>query len=87
MKQLLIIVILLLVSSCITSNLCYYNTLIDYTIIILEKRYIPGFQNPNIYQLKVLEGNEYRWINVNEKLYNRINKNDTIYSQLLIQKF
>ncbi len=57
----------------------------DYYIVILDKRYVPGFQSPDKWMLKVKEENEYRWVMTSSKHYNSVVVGDTIHT-ILLQK-
>ncbi len=84
---LLFLIISLLCISCVIGNSKYYNSLEDYNIIVLDKRYVPGFSSPNKWMLKVREEDEYRWVMTTEQHYNRLHIGDTIKTILLQNRY
>jgi len=84
--KIFILSLFLLLEGCISTTGAYFNTIVDCQIVVLDKRYIPGFQNPDRYQFKVLEEDEYIWVNTTESMYNKIQKNDTINTTLIFTR-
>lgn len=78
----LLIPILLVMSSCITSVNRYYDSVESRIIIIIDKRYVPGFQNPDRYLIRVLDGNTSPWKKTSPELYKRLNLGDTLKTVL-----
>jgi len=75
--------LLFLLSGCITSNNRFYNTITDCKLIVLDKRYVPGFQSPDKYLLKVYESGEYRWLSSSVSQYKVLAIGDTLKTTLI----
>jgi hypothetical protein len=87
-KALFLVLMLGLCSCAITGNQRYYNALTPCNIIVVEKRYVPGFTNPDKFLLKVRESAEvfeYRWLQTTSRQYSAVQIGDTIKTVLITQ--
>lgn len=62
-----------------------YNAITPCNLVILDKRYIPGFTAPDKFLLKVREADEYRWLRTTSSQYSTLSIGDTLKTVLITQ--
>lgn len=74
--------LMLVLTGCVTSVNRYYDTVEDRDVIVIDKRFVPGFQHPDQYLIRVRDGQTTPWKRTSPKLYDRVHLGDTLKTVL-----